>query len=67
MFKNVDVANGGVVNVNRDVLVVDGRIARNDQASSQEHSNVLVIHGPGLLAPGFVDTHVHGRDGLDVM
>ena len=67
LFKNVDVANGGVVNVNRDVLVVDGRIARNDQASSHEDSNVLVIHGPGLLAPGFVDSHVHGRDGLDVM
>ena len=67
LFKNVDVANGGVVNVNRDVLVVDGRIARNDQATSQEDSNVLVVHGPGLLAPGFVDTHVHGHDGLDVM
>jgi N-acetylglucosamine-6-phosphate deacetylase len=74
-FKNVDVANDGVVMVNRDVLILGDRIARNDPTppplkmplSYGVPSDVPVVHGPGLLAPGFVDTHIHGRQGFDVM
>lgn len=67
LLKNVDIANDGVVNVSRDVLVLDGRIAATDRLSVGVPPDIPVVEGPGLLAPGFVDTHIHGRQGLDAM
>jgi len=51
------------------VLVEDGRIA---QVSSRVASQVpasarLVDYGDAILAPGFVDIHIHGGAGHDVM
>src|SRR5262249_12931237 len=51
------------------VFVEEGRIAK---ISSRSHGEVLqdIKHfdlGDAILAPGFVDVHMHGGNGLDVM
>ncbi len=51
------------------VLVEEGRIAkvstRGDEAAPSAMS--MVDFGEGLLAPGYVDLHIHGSAGYDVM
>nr|WP_251048027.1 N-acetylglucosamine-6-phosphate deacetylase [Planococcus sp. ISL-109] len=64
MFKDVL-----VVNVDKaeqaDVLVADGRII---DVGSQLESGARRIDGSGkILMPGFIDIHVHGAAGFDVM
>ncbi len=51
----------------RHVLVANGRVTAVSATPLQASSGALTVDGPGVLARGFVDTHVHGRGGLDVM
>ena len=51
----------------RHVLVANGRVTAVSATPIQVPSGALTVDGPGVLAPGFVDTHIHGRSGFDVM
>ena len=51
----------------RHVLVANGSITTVSPTPIESPPGALVVDGPGVLAPGFVDTHVHGRRGFDVM
>ena len=51
----------------RHVLVANGRVTAVSATPIQAPSGALTVDGPGVLAQGFVDTHIHGRRGLDVM
>ena len=51
----------------RHVLVANGRVTAVSATPIQAPSGALTVDGPGVLAPGFVDTHIHGRSGFDVM
>ena len=51
----------------RHVLVANGRVTAVSASPLQAPSGALTVDGPGILAPGFVDTHIHGRSGFDVM
>ncbi len=51
----------------RHVLVANGRVTAVSASPIQAPSGALTVDGPGVLAQGFVDTHVHGRRGFDVM
>jgi N-acetylglucosamine-6-phosphate deacetylase len=51
------------------VLVEDGRIAKVGTRSNLEASSTKNVHdfGDGIIVPGFVDIHIHGSAGYDVM
>src|SRR5215831_11611668 len=51
------------------LLVEDGRIARVSTRSETEltQNTSLLDFGDATLAPGFLDIHIHGGAGLDVM
>jgi N-acetylglucosamine-6-phosphate deacetylase len=51
------------------VLVEDGEIVKLGTRSSVEVPPNAAIHdfGDGIIAPGFVDLHIHGSAGYDVM
>ena len=66
-FRQVDLAYGGRMRLGRHVLVSNGRVTAVSPKPLQTPPGVLVVDGPGVLAPGFVDTHIHGRRGFDVM
>lgn len=51
----------------RHVLVANGRVTAVSATPIQAPSGALTVDGPGVLAQGFVDTHIHGRRGFDVM
>ena len=51
----------------RHVLVANGSITTVSPTPIESPPGALVVDGPGILAQGFVDTHVHGRRGFDVM
>lgn len=51
----------------RHVLVANGTITTVSPTPIESPPGALIVDGPGVLAPGFVDTHVHGRLGFDVM
>ena len=51
----------------RHVLVANGRVTAVSATPIQAPSGALTVDGPGVLSQGFVDTHTHGRRGLDVM
>ncbi len=51
----------------RHVLVANGRVTAVSATPIQVPSVALVVDGPGVLTLGFVDTHIHGHSGLDVM
>ena len=66
-FRSVDVASGGSLLPERHVLVANGVVTAVSARPIQAPSNALAVEGPGVLSAGFVDTHVHGRRGFDVM
>ena len=66
-FRFVDVASGGSLLPERHVLVANGVVTAVSARPIQAPSNALAVEGPGVLSAGFVDTHVHGRRGFDVM
>jgi len=66
-FRHVDVACDGRMQRDRHVLVANGAVTRVSRTPIESPPGALVVDGPGVLAPGFVDTHVHGRRGFDVM
>jgi N-acetylglucosamine-6-phosphate deacetylase len=51
------------------VLVEAGRVAKLGTRSKVEASSTKDVHdfGDGIIVPGFVDIHVHGSAGYDVM
>jgi N-acetylglucosamine-6-phosphate deacetylase len=49
------------------VLVANGKVTAVSPALIEAPAGALVVDGPGILARGFVDTHIHGRSGFDVM
>src|SRR5271169_828558 len=51
------------------LVVEDGRISEVSSRSTKEvpGNTALVDFGDAVLAPGFVDIHMHGGAGLDVM
>lgn len=51
------------------LLVEDGRISELSSRTSREvpANTALVDFGDAVLAPGFVDIHIHGGAGLDLM
>ncbi len=51
----------------RHVLVANGRVTAVSATPIHAPPGALAVDGPGVLAPGFVDTHIHGRSGFDVM
>ena len=51
----------------RHVLVANGVVTAVSANPIEAPSGALVVDGPGVLSQGFVDTHVHGRCGFDVM
>ena len=51
----------------RHVLVVNGLVATVSPTPIDTPAGAIVVDGPGVLAQGLVDTHVHGRCGFDVM
>ena len=63
----MDLACNGRMLPDRHVLVANGLVTAVSATPIESPSGALVMDGPGVLAPGFVDTHVHGRCGFDVM
>ena len=51
----------------RHVLVSNGVVTTVSPNPIESPAGALVMDGPGVLAQGFVDTHIHGRRGIDVM
>ena len=51
----------------RHVLVSNGVVTAVSANPIEAPSGALAVDGPGVLARGFVDTHIHGRRGIDVM
>ena len=51
----------------RHVLVTNGIVTKVSPTPIESPPAALVADGPGILAQGFVDTHIHGRRGFDVM
>ncbi|MDE2897981.1 MAG: N-acetylglucosamine-6-phosphate deacetylase [Chloroflexota bacterium] len=66
-FRQVDLATGGRKFSRRHVLVASGSITTVSPTPIESPPGAIVVDGPGILAQGFVDTHVHGRRGFDVM
>ena len=66
-FRQVDLAYGDQMLPRRHVLVANGIVTAVSPTPIETPAGALVVDGPGILAQGFVDTHVHGRLGLDVM
>ena len=66
-IRHVNLACCGRMLSDRHVLVSNGVVTAVSEVPFRPPDGSLVIEGPGILAPGFVDTHVHGRCGLDVM
>ncbi|MDW7656026.1 MAG: N-acetylglucosamine-6-phosphate deacetylase [Bacillota bacterium] len=71
IIRNATVITPSKLNLNTDVLVVDGKIAAVGQAAHTQ-----VAHDPATreidatslyLAPGFIDMHLHGGGGHDFM
>ena len=67
LFRHVDLACGGRMFPERHVLVANGVVTSVSPNPIEAPSVALVVDGPGVLAQGFVDTHIHGRRGIDVM
>lgn len=51
----------------QDVIVEDGWIERIGDAGVGERTGARLVDTAGRLLPGFVDVHVHGGGGADVM
>ncbi|MDE2870033.1 MAG: N-acetylglucosamine-6-phosphate deacetylase [Chloroflexota bacterium] len=66
-FRHVDVASGGRMLRDRHVLVANGRVTTVSPTPIETPAGALIVNGPGILAQGLVDTHIHGRRGFDVM
>ena len=49
------------------VLVANGVVTTVSPTPIESPPAALVVDGPGVVAQGFVDTHIHGRSGFDVM
>lgn len=52
---------------NRHVLVANSVVTAVSPTPIELPPGALIVDGPGVLAQGFVDSHVHGRRGFDVM
>ena len=63
----MDLACNGRMLPDRHALVANGLVTAVSATPIESPSGALVMDGPGVLAQGFVDTHVHGRCGFDVM
>src|ERR671917_1986145 len=63
LLKNADVVLPDSVVKNASVSVVEGKIASIDEAVGGEE---IDLTGATLL-PGFIDVHIHGAVGVDVM
>lgn len=66
-FRHVHLACGGRLRFDRHVLVANGLVTTVSPTPIESPPAALVVDGPGVLAQGFVDTHIHGRNGFDVM
>ncbi|CQR46363.1 N-acetylglucosamine-6-phosphate deacetylase [Paraliobacillus sp. PM-2] len=67
LIKNVRVITETECKENGYIKVVDGKIATISD-EMPEDANISVVNGEGLTAiPGFIDSHIHGADGADVM
>ncbi|MEC5422872.1 N-acetylglucosamine-6-phosphate deacetylase [Virgibacillus sp. C22-A2] len=68
-IKNVTIFTEENVIENGSVLLMDGKIAEiHTKETSNLPQNVHVINGKSLnLIPGFIDGHIHGANGADVM
>lgn len=73
VIKNVQVVQGspGTENGKHDIYLSNGRIEAirpTGTRGAKENSDAVVIDGTGLTAaPGFIDLHIHGGRGADVL
>lgn len=66
-FSHVDVACRGRMHRDHHVLVANGVVTTVSPTPIESSPAAIVVDGPGVLTAGFVDTHLHGRRGFDVM
>ena len=64
LIKNARIVTYDKVICDKDLLIVDGKIAKIDK--NLEGDKVIDAQG-GWLIPGFVDLHCHGGDGYEFM
>lgn len=64
LIKNARIVTYDKVICDKDLLIVDGKIAKIDK--NLEGDEVIDAQG-GWLIPGFVDLHCHGGDGYEFM
>ena len=65
IFTNCRVILADAIRDNLDVVLRDGKIA--ELRATAPQSDDTIDLGGNFLAPGFVDVHVHGAIGHDVM
>ena len=65
-LKNVDVVLPDRVVEGGSVVVTDGKIAAIGENDAPSGAEVIDLAGATLL-PGFIDVHIHGSAGIDVM
>ena len=58
---------GGRLAPDRSVVIRDGRIVTVEPATSPRRRRTETLGSDEVIAPGFVDVHVHGGVGVDVM
>lgn len=66
LLKNVDVVLPDRVVEGGSVVVTDGTIATISENDAPSGAEVIDLAGARLL-PGFIDVHIHGSAGIDVM
>ena len=66
LLKNVDVVLPDRVVEGGSVVVTDGTIAAISENDAPSGAEVIDLAGARLL-PGFIDVHIHGSAGIDVM
>jgi N-acetylglucosamine-6-phosphate deacetylase len=59
--------SGNIGGTHTQVLIEDGLIAKIGQLSNGDFGGVTCIETSGNLHPGFIDVHVHGGGGAEVM
>jgi N-acetylglucosamine-6-phosphate deacetylase len=65
LLKSARVVQSSII-VKASILIHDGRIGRIDNDDSMRSERE--VDCPGLtIFPGFIDVHIHGADGIDVM
>lgn len=69
LIKNIDYFDGEKINQNCSIIISDSKISKIIKGKTQQNRGFdKIIDGKGrLLVPGFIDIHIHGTNGCDVM